>query len=156
MQTKFKKNLLATVIAGMLMPMAAYASEADLLKKIEALAQQNEQLAQQLQALKGQVQANEQKTSKAQAPVLADVASAALTAAGVPTEAGEFETLWASEKIILATHADFVQTKTWKIDGFPMLVLERNGHLDMVTSGYLRMPALVEQLQALVDNSPRD
>ncbi len=74
MQTKFKKNLLATVIAGMLMPMAAYASEADLLKKIEALAQQNEQLAQQLQALKGQVQANEQKTSKAQAPVLADVA----------------------------------------------------------------------------------
>ena len=46
MTTKFNKNLLAALIAGMLLPMAASASEADLLKKIEALAQQNELLAQ--------------------------------------------------------------------------------------------------------------
>jgi len=34
MQTKFKRNLLSALIAGMLMPVAAYASEADLLKKM--------------------------------------------------------------------------------------------------------------------------
>jgi hypothetical protein len=67
MDKRFQKKLLAALIAGMLMPLAAYASEADLLKKIEALAQQNEMLAQQLQALKGQVQANE---AKAAAPVV--------------------------------------------------------------------------------------
>ncbi|MFT5532341.1 MAG: putative protein-disulfide isomerase [Burkholderiaceae bacterium] len=89
-----------------------------------------------------------------QGAVLADIASTTLTTAGIPTEAEAFETLWASEKIVLATHADFVQTKAWKINGFPMLVLERNGRLDLVTSGYLRMPALVEQLQTLVDNAP--
>jgi len=66
MDKRFQKKLLAALIAGMLLPMAAYASEADLLKKIEALAQQNELLAQQLQALKTQVQANE---AKAAAPV---------------------------------------------------------------------------------------
>ncbi|GAA4025876.1 DsbA family protein [Actimicrobium antarcticum] len=89
------------------------------------------------------------------ANVLAEVASKALTAAGFPIDAAAFETLWSSEKIVMATHADFVQTKNWKIDGFPMLVLERNGQLDMVTSGYTRMPALIEQLQMLVDNSPQ-
>ncbi len=66
MDKRFQKKLLAALVAGMLMPLAAYASEADLLKRIEALAQQNELLAQQLQALKGQVQANE---AKAAAPV---------------------------------------------------------------------------------------
>ncbi len=57
MDKRFKQKLQVAVIAGMLLPVAAMASEADLLKKIEALAQQNELLAQQLQALKGQVQA---------------------------------------------------------------------------------------------------
>lgn len=66
MEIRFKRKLLSALIAGMVMPLAAYASEADLLKRIEALAQQNELLAQQLQALKGQVQANE---AKAAAPV---------------------------------------------------------------------------------------
>jgi hypothetical protein len=72
MDKRFQKKLLVALIAGMLMPMAAYATEADLMKKIEALAQQNELLAQQLQALKGQVQANE---AKAAAPVAQAAAS---------------------------------------------------------------------------------
>ena len=72
MDKRFQKKLLVALIAGMLMPMAAYASEADLLKKIEALAQQNELLAQQLQALKGQVQANEAKAAAPVAPVVAN------------------------------------------------------------------------------------
>ncbi len=64
MDTKFKKNLLAALITGMLLPTGAYASEADLLKKIEALAQQNERLAQQLEELRTQVKATEEKTNK--------------------------------------------------------------------------------------------
>jgi len=68
MDKRFKRNLLAAVIAGMLLPAAAMASEADLLKRIEALAQQNEMLAKELQALKSQVQANEAKAATATAP----------------------------------------------------------------------------------------
>jgi hypothetical protein len=71
MGKRFQKKLLVALIAGMVVPMAAYASEADLIKKIEALAQQNELLAQQLQALKGQVQANEAKAAAPVAPVAA-------------------------------------------------------------------------------------
>lgn len=77
MQTKFKRNLLSALIAGMVVPMAAYASEADLMKKIEALAQQNEMLAQQLQALKAQVQVNEAKTTQTAEQVKAVSAAAA-------------------------------------------------------------------------------
>ncbi|MDD4945081.1 MAG: DUF3373 family protein, partial [Rhodoferax sp.] len=64
MDKRFKQKLLAAVIASMLLPLAAQASEADLIKRIEALAQQNEMLAKELQALKGQVQANEVKTAE--------------------------------------------------------------------------------------------
>jgi hypothetical protein len=72
MESKFKLNLLAALIAGMLAPVAAQASEADLLKKIEALAQQNAEMAQQLQSLKGQVQANDAKATKAVAQAVAE------------------------------------------------------------------------------------
>ena len=88
-----------------------------------------------------------------QGTVLAEVCCATLTANGIATTPVAFQTLWASEAMMLATQQDFAQTKNWKIDGFPTLVLERNGQLDMVTSGFTRMPALVEQLQTLVDNS---
>ncbi|PIQ52016.1 MAG: hypothetical protein COW02_11600 [Comamonadaceae bacterium CG12_big_fil_rev_8_21_14_0_65_59_15] len=77
MDKRFKQKLLAAVIAGMLLPLAAQASEADLLKKIEVLAQQNEMLAKELQALKGQVQANEAKTTQTAEQVKAVSAAAA-------------------------------------------------------------------------------
>lgn len=85
--------------------------------------------------------------------VLADVVCAALAIAGVEQDPVTFAALWSSAPMRQATQADFDLTKHWKIDGFPMLILERNGQLDMVTSGYARMPALIDQLQLLVDNS---
>ncbi|MEC5218082.1 putative protein-disulfide isomerase [Actimicrobium sp. GrIS 1.19] len=92
------------------------------------------------------------------AEVLAEVCSKALTAAGAPIDAAgapidaaAFAALWESDEIKQATHADFAQTRHWNITGFPTLVLERDGALDMVTSGFTAMPKLVEQLQALVD-----
>ena len=69
MSTKFQRNLLAALITGMLMPIAAQAAEADLLKKIEALAQE-------IEILKNQVKADREQTSKAQAAQKAEVVAA--------------------------------------------------------------------------------
>lgn len=88
------------------------------------------------------------------ARVLADVCAAAMTSAGVPTDASTFLATWASEEAIRATNEDFLQAQRWGITGFPTLVLERDGQLDLVTSGYVPMPTLIELLQALVDGTP--
>lgn len=82
---------------------------------------------------------------------LAAVASAAMTAAGSPVAPDEFERVWKDAATIKETNDDFLQTTRWEISGFPTLVLERDGQLDLVTSGYVRTEALVENLQALVD-----
>ena len=87
-----------------------------------------------------------------QADVLASVCCGVLAEMGCPTTLESFREHSASERIVLATHSDFVQCKQWRIDGFPALVLERNGQLDMVTAGYARVETLVTQLQTLVDH----
>ena len=56
------KNLLASLIAGLFIPLGAQAAEADLIKKIEALTQQLEQL-------KAQVQASQEASKQAVAAV---------------------------------------------------------------------------------------
>lgn len=88
-----------------------------------------------------------------QGAVLAEVVCAALAKAGVQHATDDFIALWSSPSIRQATLDDFAQTKSWQIDGFPMLILERNGQLDMVASGFAQLSALVDQLQLLVDNS---
>jgi putative protein-disulfide isomerase len=85
------------------------------------------------------------------ADVLADVCSSAMTEAGTPTDRARFLSMWTSEKAIRATHDDFLQVQRWKINGFPTLLLERDGVLDMVTSGYVAMPDLIASMQALMD-----
>ena len=67
METKFKRNLLAALIAGMLVPMGVQAAEADLLKKIEILAQE-------IEALKSQVKADREQAAKSQAAQKTEVA----------------------------------------------------------------------------------
>ncbi len=66
MKLAFKKKLLATVVAGMCLPLASMAAEADLMKKIE-------DLSRELQALKAQVTANEQKATPAASTEVADL-----------------------------------------------------------------------------------
>jgi len=61
MTIAFKKKLITGLVAGLMLPLAAHATEAELLKKIN-------ELAQQIEALKSQVQANEQKAATAAAP----------------------------------------------------------------------------------------
>lgn len=86
-----------------------------------------------------------------QGSVLAEVCASAMTAAGHAIEAAEFERAWASDAAIHATAADFALTKKWGVAGFPTVVLERDRALDLVASGFTRMPDLVDRLQALVD-----
>jgi len=83
--------------------------------------------------------------------VLAATAVATLTEAGFPTSAEDFLAVWHAETTVAATRGDFEQSKRWGVSGFPTLVLEREGRLDLVTAGYVPMPTLVERMQALVD-----
>jgi putative protein-disulfide isomerase len=85
------------------------------------------------------------------AAALADVAATAMSAAAVPMDAATFLLTLESSQVIDATNQDFEQTRRWGIEGFPTLVLERNGKLDLVSSGSARTEVLVEYLQALVD-----
>jgi len=87
-----------------------------------------------------------------QTDVVSEVAAAALTKAGFPTDAQAFKTVFSSEEAIMETHDDFALVQKWGVDGFPTLVLERDGKLDLVTSGYVEMPLLIEQMQAIIDN----
>lgn len=86
-----------------------------------------------------------------QGKILADIASTALMQAGIAVAPAELLQLWASENVIEATQADFKQSQRWGIAGFPTLVLERDGQLDLVTSGYMPMPKLVEMMQTVID-----
>jgi putative protein-disulfide isomerase len=83
--------------------------------------------------------------------VLANIVSAALRQAGVPVEPAQFHTLWADEEIAATTRDEFIQTQRWGISGFPTLVLERGGKLDLVTSGFARVETLVERMQSLLE-----
>lgn len=82
---------------------------------------------------------------------LAAIAAATLLEAGHPVTAEDFLSRWQSDASIAAVHDDFTQVSRWGITGFPTLVLARGPQLDLVTSGFLAMPALVEKLQAIVD-----
>lgn len=83
--------------------------------------------------------------------VLSEIGASVLTNMGVPTDAAVFEAALTSEESIMATHDDFALTQKWGVNGFPTLVLERDGRLDLVTSGYVEMPLLVEHMQAIID-----
>lgn len=86
--------------------------------------------------------------------ILAQVAATALTTAGFPIDAAGFQAAWEGEAARTATHADFTQTQHWGVSGFPTLVLARGGKLDLVTSGYVRTEAMVERMQAIIDQEP--
>ncbi|MEC4720889.1 DsbA family protein [Noviherbaspirillum sp. CPCC 100848] len=85
--------------------------------------------------------------------ILCDIAARAITSAGTPMDAETFLAAFKSEAAVMATYHDIEQAKRWQVAGFPTLVLEREGALDLVTSGYVTMPELVERMQALVDAS---
>lgn len=90
-----------------------------------------------------------------QGDVLASIVSKALTEAGYPVDEATFLATWNSDVAIKTTNDDFVQVSNWGVTGFPTLVLERDGQLDMVTSGYVAMPRLIELMLDLVDGDKK-
>ncbi|HYD80803.1 MAG TPA: DsbA family protein [Paucimonas sp.] len=86
-----------------------------------------------------------------QADVLAEAASRELAEAGFSIAPAAFREKWMTPEMVAETAADFGQTRRWGVSGFPTLILERDGKLDLVTSGYVKTEQLVEQMQALVD-----
>jgi putative protein-disulfide isomerase len=86
-----------------------------------------------------------------QGDVLAEIGSRALTDAGFAIDAARFRETWADADTVAATRADFEQTQRWEVTGFPTLVLEHGGRLDLVSRGYTKVEDLVEAMQELVD-----
>lgn len=84
---------------------------------------------------------------------LAEIACAALHQAGTEISVTQFQTSWADDATIAATRDEFTQTQRWGISGFPTLVLERDGKLDLISAGFARTEVLVERMQALVDSA---
>jgi len=83
--------------------------------------------------------------------VLADVCARAMAESGFPVAPEAFKDKWMSREMVLATAEDFGQTRRWGVNGFPTLILERNGRLDLVTAGYVGTEQLIEQMQAVID-----
>ena len=89
-----------------------------------------------------------------QGDVLADIALPAMAEHGYNIDKDTFLTTWNSDVAIKATNDDFLLCHKWGVTGFPTLVLERNGALDLVISGYVPMPRLIDLLQELIDKEP--
>jgi len=83
--------------------------------------------------------------------VLAQVGSAVLKEFGNDVDATEFFGKLNEAETIDATATDFQQTRQWGISGFPTLVLERDGRLDLITSGFMRTQEMVDRMQAIID-----
>lgn len=84
---------------------------------------------------------------------LAELGAAVLKQSGSDIGAPAFFEKWSQVESIDATAADFEQARRWGVTGFPTLVLERDGQLDLVTSGFMRTHELVDRMQAIVDAS---
>lgn len=87
--------------------------------------------------------------------VLAEIAVAALRQAGVAVDAEAFYALWADEATAAATRDEFIQTQRWGITGFPTLVLEHDGKLELVAAGFARADVLAERLRELTQTLPQ-
>lgn len=85
------------------------------------------------------------------ADILAEIVSAELAAAGHPLSAAACHGRWASDSMIMETAQDFGQVRRWGVTGFPTLILERDGQLDLITSGYVKVEQLVERMQSIID-----
>ena len=77
-----------------------------------------------------------------QAEVLADVA----VALGIAR--ADFAKAFASQEMRDATLADFAQSQSWGIRGFPALIAEHGDHWHLVGQGFMPIEALRERLNA--------
>jgi putative protein-disulfide isomerase len=86
-----------------------------------------------------------------QGEVLAKIASTTLTQLGFPIDAEGFYNVWAQAPTVEATLNDFTKSQDWGVTGFPTLVMTRDEHLELITSGYVRTEELVARMQEIID-----
>lgn len=85
--------------------------------------------------------------------VLADVASAALHAAGHAIDAAAFHATWQAAATIAETQADFRKARTMGVRSFPALLLETSKGMVEVSPGYAHAPVIEARLRALLAQS---
>lgn len=83
--------------------------------------------------------------------VLAEIAVATLRDNQTDIDEKTFLATWDSDEARRVTKEDFAQTQRWGVQGFPTLVLEHDGALHLVTSGFVKADVLVQRMQEIVD-----
>jgi len=87
--------------------------------------------------------------------VLAEIAVTALRRQDIAADSASFHALWSDEETAAATRDEFIQTRRWGIGGFPTLVLEHGGKLELVAAGFARAEVLAERLRELAQTVPQ-
>nr|WP_038493434.1 DsbA family protein [Janthinobacterium agaricidamnosum] len=82
--------------------------------------------------------------------VLADIAAAALNAAGYAIDAGLFHATWETPEVIAETHADFSRARAIGVRSFPALLLDTGKEFIPVSPGYASHSQLEQQLSRLL------
>lgn len=83
--------------------------------------------------------------------VLAEIAVATLRDNQTDIDEKIFLATWDTDEARRVTKEDFAQTQRWGVQGFPTLVLEHDGALHLVTSGFVKADVLVQRMQEIVD-----
>lgn len=63
-----------------------------------------------------------------------------------------FLDLMHSEEIQRSTIMDFMKTQQFGVNGFPTLLLEKNGEHHVITKGYSRLPDVVRKIEELISS----
>ncbi|MEW9582563.1 DsbA family protein [Paraburkholderia sp. DGU8] len=83
--------------------------------------------------------------------VLAEVGAAALRSAGFDTDAEAFFSRSSSDEVIQATRADFALTRNLGVAGFPTLLVEWDGKMARIGSGFMPAAQPKQTLARLAD-----
>lgn len=86
--------------------------------------------------------------------VLAGLGAQALTEAGHAIDAAAFLAVWQADATIAAARADFALARQLGVRSFPALLLERDGLLEFIGSGYASADELQTLLQQLLSAVP--
>ena len=65
----------------------------------------------------------------------------------------DFLKVFLSPEAKIATTQEFQRCRSWGIRGFPSIVLEVNGQVTHLASGYTTATTLIEKIESILSNS---
>ncbi|MWV14312.1 DsbA family protein [Pseudomonas sp. R-28-1W-6] len=83
--------------------------------------------------------------------VLAEVGAQVMTSLGYPTHKDTFLMMGKDEATMAETQQDFLKARSWGISSFPALLLEVNGQLHIVATGYMAASELEKNLRLILE-----